>query len=51
MSANSRDWGEHLSLVEFCYNSIMHSVTKMFPFELALGKEVRKLMDVGIPTG
>jgi hypothetical protein len=51
VSANSRDWGEHLSLVEFCYNSIMHSVTKMFPFELALGKEVRKLMDVGIPTG
>jgi hypothetical protein len=26
-------------------------VTKMFPFELALGKEAKKLMDLVIPMG
>jgi hypothetical protein len=45
VNANTRDWGEHLDLVEFCYNSIMHSTTKMSPFELTLGKETRKPMN------
>jgi hypothetical protein len=49
VSANSRDCGKHLSLVEFCYNSIIHSVTKMSPFELTLGKEVKKPMDLTVP--
>ncbi len=38
-------------MAEFCYNSMMHLVTKMFPFELTLGKEAKKLMDLAIPMG
>jgi hypothetical protein len=49
VSVDQRDWGEHPSLDEFCYNSTMHLVIKMLPFELTLGKEVRKLMDLTIP--
>jgi hypothetical protein len=45
------NWGEHLSLVEFYYNSTTHSVTKMSPFELPLGKKIRKPMDLTIPMG
>lgn len=45
VSTNSRDWGVHLGLTEFCYNSIMYSATKMSPFELTLGKETRKPMN------
>jgi hypothetical protein len=40
-----KDWGDHLSLVEFCYNSTKHSTKKMNPFELALGVEAKQPMD------
>lgn len=46
-----RNWGEHLSLVDFYYNSTTHSMTKMSPFELPLGKEIRKLVNLAIPMG
>ncbi len=52
VNTNQKDWGKHLSLVKFCYNSTMHSTTKMSAiFELALGKKVRKPMDLAIPMG
>jgi hypothetical protein len=51
VGANQKDWGEHLGLEEFCYNSTMHLATKMSPFELTLGKEVGKPMDLTIPMG
>jgi hypothetical protein len=49
VDADLKDWDEHLGLVEFCYNSTMHSTTKMSMFELALGKETTKSMDSTIP--
>jgi len=51
MNANKKDWGKHLSLAKFCYNSTMHLVIKMFPFKLTLGKKTRKLMDLFIIVG
>jgi hypothetical protein len=51
VGADPKDWGEHLSLVEFCYNSTMYLATKMSSFELVLGKEARKPMDLAIPMG
>ncbi len=51
VSADQKDWGQHLSMVEFYYNSIMHSTTKKSLFELVLGKEVKKSMDLIIPLG
>jgi hypothetical protein len=51
VSVDQKDWGEHLSMVEFCYNCIIHSTTKMSLFELMLGKEVKKLMDLIILVG
>jgi hypothetical protein len=44
-------WGEHLGMEFFCYNSIMHLTIKMSLFELALGKEAKKPMDLSIPMG
>jgi len=41
IACNHKDWGDHLGLVEFCYNSTKHSTTKMSPFELALGVEAK----------
>jgi hypothetical protein len=46
-----RNWGEHLCLVEFYYNSKTHSSTKMSPFELPLRKETTNPMDLAIPMG
>jgi hypothetical protein len=40
-----------VGLVEFCYNSTMHSMTNMSPLELTLGKEARKPMDLSHPHG
>ncbi len=37
--------------MEFCYNSTTHSTTKMSLFELTLGKEAKKPMDLTIPMG
>jgi len=51
VGVNQKDWDEHLGMVEFCYNSISHSMTKMSLFELTLGKEATKLMNLGIPMG
>ncbi len=51
VNVNKKDYNEHLGMVEFCYNSISHSMTKMFLFELALRKEATKLMNLGIPMG
>jgi hypothetical protein len=43
-----KDWGDHLGFVKFCYISTKHSATKMSPFELALGIEVKQPMDLTI---
>jgi hypothetical protein len=51
VSTDQKDWGEHLNLAKFYYNSIMHLVMKMSSFELALGKEAKKSMDLTIPMG
>jgi hypothetical protein len=51
MNNDPRNWGEHLSLVEFYYNSTTHSMTKMSLFELPLGKEIRKPVNLAIPMG
>jgi hypothetical protein len=51
VNIDKKNWGEHLSLVELYYNSTTHSMMKMFLFELTLGKEARKLMDLAIPMG
>jgi len=37
--------------MEFCYNSTTHLITKMSSFELSLGKEAKKPMDLAIPMG
>jgi hypothetical protein len=49
MNIDQRHQGEHLGLVEFCYNFATHSVSKMSLFELALRKEAKKFMDLAIP--
>jgi hypothetical protein len=51
VSVDKKDWGEHLGLVKFCYNSTTQTITKMSLFELALGKEAKKPMDLAIPMG
>jgi hypothetical protein len=51
VNANKKVLGEHLSLVEFCYNSTMHSAIKLFLFELTLGKEAKKPMDLATLMG
>jgi hypothetical protein len=51
VNATKKYWGEHLRVVEFYYNSTTHSVMKMSLFELVLGKEAKKLMDLAIPMG
>jgi hypothetical protein len=51
VNVDKKDWGEHLSVVEFYYNSTTHLTMKMSLFELTLGKEVKKLMDLAIPMG
>jgi hypothetical protein len=51
MNVDQKVWGEHLGLAKFCYNFIMHLMTKMSLFELALGKEAKKPMDLAIPMG
>ncbi len=38
-------------MVEFCYNSTLHSMIKIALFELVLGKEARKPMNLTIPMG
>ncbi len=43
-----KDWGDHLGLVEFCYNFTKHLAAKMNPFELALGIEAKQPMDLTI---
>jgi hypothetical protein len=43
-----KNWGDHLGLVEFCYNSTKHSTIKMNPFKLALGVETKQPMDLAI---
>ncbi len=51
MDVDHRDWGDHLGLANFYYNSTMHMVMKMSMFELALGKKAKKPMDLAIPMG
>ncbi len=48
---NHKDWSNHLGLTKFSYNSTMHMVTKMSPFEFMLGKNTKKPMDLTIPMG
>ncbi len=45
---NHEDWGDHLGLAKFCYNSTKDLTIKMSPFELALGVEVKQPMDLTI---
>jgi hypothetical protein len=42
------DWGDHLGLTKFCYNSTMYTMTKMSKFELVLGEEAKKPMGLTI---
>jgi hypothetical protein len=51
VSIDQKDWGKHLGLVEFCYNSTTHSTTKTSLFKLTLGKKAKKLMDLTNPMG
>ncbi len=51
VNVDKKVWGEHLGLAKLCYNSIMHLTTKMSLFELTLGKEAKKPMDLAIPMG
>jgi hypothetical protein len=44
---NHRDWGNHLGLMEFCYNLTKHLVTRVSPFD-ALGIEAKQPMDLAI---
>jgi hypothetical protein len=39
VKANKKDWCQHLILAKFCYNSIMHSITKLCLFKLTLGRK------------
>ncbi len=51
VGGNQKDWGEQVGLTKFYYNSITHSTTKMSSFELTLGKEAKKPMDLTIHVG
>jgi hypothetical protein len=44
--SNHRNWGHKFGLVEFCYNSTKHSTTRMSPFKLMLGMEVKQPLDL-----
>jgi len=48
VSANYKDWGNHLSLIEFCYNSTKHLTIGANPLESTLGVEARKPMHLAI---
>jgi hypothetical protein len=50
VGTNQKDWGEHLGLVKFYYNSTTHLATNVL-FELTLGKEAKKWMDLAIHMG
>ncbi len=45
---NHKDWGDHLGLAKFCYNSAKHLAIKMSPFELVLGIEAKQPMGLTI---
>ncbi len=51
VGVNKKDWGEHLGLAKFYCNSTTHLAMKMSPFELMLGKEAKKPMDLAISMG
>ncbi len=38
VSVDKKNWGEHLSMAEFCYYSTSHSMTKMSPIQINIGK-------------
>ena len=41
VSADQRDWDQHLPSLQLAYNSAVHSTTKCTPFELVFGRRVR----------
>jgi hypothetical protein len=43
-----KNWGNHLGLVEFCYNFTKHLAIKTNPVKLALGIETKQPMDLAI---
>jgi hypothetical protein len=43
VNVDKKYWGKHLGLMKVCYSSTTHLETKISPFELALGKEVKEL--------
>jgi len=43
VNVDKKYWGKHLGLIKVCYSSTTHLEIKISPFELALGKEVKKL--------
>ena len=48
MSANQRDWGDYVGLVEFSYNAATHSATKQSPFKVAYGVEPLQPADLAL---
>jgi hypothetical protein len=43
-----KNWGDHLGLAKFCYNSTKHSAIKTNPFMSALGVDAKQPKDLTI---
>ena len=46
MNHRQKDWPEWLALAEFAINNKVHSATKMSPFIVNYGKELRMGVDI-----
>ena len=49
ISANQRDWDEHLPLLLLAYRSSVHESTKQTPFMMMFGKHVLITVDLACP--
>ena len=47
-ACTQRDWDEHLPVVQFAYNTSVHSSTGIQPFQLHFGRESKTLLDLAI---
>jgi len=45
-----QNWDEYLPLVAFAYNSSTHEATKISPFKVVYGKELRFPIEIGLGT-